>query len=179
MNCPSCGAPMRLEAGQDHLQCDYCGALHFPDPNPDGVRDLGVEAGANCPRCSTALTHATAAGERILYCAHCHGMFINMEVFLAVIEDMRSRQPSSEYAGQQPDWRALDRHTNCPLCGKEMDTHPYAGPGNVIIDTCENCESNWLDYGELQRIVRAPDRQYVTLIDEDERQKLAAARGEE
>jgi Zn-finger nucleic acid-binding protein len=174
MNCPSCGAAMRLEAGQDHLKCDYCGAMHFPDPNPDGVRDLGVETEANCPRCSIHLTHAVVASERVLYCSQCHGMLVNMGAFLEVIEEMRSRQSSSEYAGKQPEWSDLDRHTNCPLCGKEMDTHPYGGPGNVIIDTCESCESNWLDYGELQHIIRAPDERYVTLIDEDERREIAA-----
>ena len=45
------------------------------------------------------------------------------------------------------------------------------GPGNVIIDTCESCSLNWLDYGELQRIVRAPDARYEMAIDEDERLK--------
>jgi Zn-finger nucleic acid-binding protein len=43
-----------------------------------------------------------------------------------------------------------------------MDTHLYGGGGNVIIDDCENCDLNWLDYGELDRIVRAPDREYVS-----------------
>jgi Zn-finger nucleic acid-binding protein len=38
-----------------------------------------------------------------------------------------------------------------------MITHRYGGPGNVIIDSCERCQANWLDYGELARIVRAPD----------------------
>jgi Zn-finger nucleic acid-binding protein len=38
-----------------------------------------------------------------------------------------------------------------------MDTHPYCGPANIIIDTCERCGVNWLDYGELDRIVRAPE----------------------
>jgi hypothetical protein len=33
-----------------------------------------------------------------------------------------------------------------------MDTHPYGGPGNVIIDNCERCELNWLDYGELAKV---------------------------
>jgi Zn-finger nucleic acid-binding protein len=179
MNCPSCGAPMTLHAGQDHLTCDYCGAMHFPDPNPDGVRDLGMETESNCPRCTTHLTHATVSGEQILYCGHCHGMLVNMGVFLAVIEDMRSRQSSSEYTGQQPEWNELDRHIHCPTCGKEMDTHPYGGPGNVIIDTCETCEENWLDYGELQRIIRAPDQKYVTLIDEEERREIASMKGED
>jgi Zn-finger nucleic acid-binding protein len=53
-----------------------------------------------------------------------------------------------------------------------MDTHPYGGPGNVIMDTCEHCSLNWLDYGELQRIVRAPDERYVIQIDEDEKLNL-------
>ena len=48
----------------------------------------------------------------------------------------------------------------------------YGGPGNVIIDTCEHCSLNWLDYGELQRIVRAPDERYVIQIDEDEKLNL-------
>ena len=38
-----------------------------------------------------------------------------------------------------------------------METHFYNGPGNVIIDDCEHCELNWLDTGELMRVVRAPD----------------------
>jgi Zn-finger nucleic acid-binding protein len=42
----------------------------------------------------------------------------------------------------------------------------------MIIDTCEHCSLNWLDYGELQRIVRAPDERYVIQIDEDERLNL-------
>ena len=36
-----------------------------------------------------------------------------------------------------------------------MDTHPYGGPGNIVIDNCAGCELNWLDYGELQRVGRA------------------------
>jgi Zn-finger nucleic acid-binding protein len=38
-----------------------------------------------------------------------------------------------------------------------MDTHYYAGPGNIVIDDCPSCELNWLDAGELMTIVRAPD----------------------
>jgi Zn-finger nucleic acid-binding protein len=38
-----------------------------------------------------------------------------------------------------------------------MDTHYYAGGGNVVIDDCSRCELNWLDAGELMAIARAPD----------------------
>ena len=41
-----------------------------------------------------------------------------------------------------------------------MDTHYYAGPGNIVIDDCASCELNWLDAGELMAIVRAPDHAY-------------------
>ena len=91
---------------------------------------------------------------------------------MAAVEELRSRHTQSEYAGQQPDWHDLDRRTNCPNCRLQMDTHPYCGPGNVIIDTCEHCAVNWLDYGELQRIVRAPDAHYQIAMDEDERNKM-------
>ncbi len=37
-----------------------------------------------------------------------------------------------------------------------MDTHPYYGPGNVVIDSCESCQAVWLDFGELRQIVNAP-----------------------
>ena len=33
----------------------------------------------------------------------------------------------------------------------------YGGPGNVILDNCDACGVNWLDDGELQRILGAPD----------------------
>ena len=35
--------------------------------------------------------------------------------------------------------------------------HIYAGPGNVVLDSCERCQVNWLDAGELRRIAVAPD----------------------
>jgi hypothetical protein len=39
-----------------------------------------------------------------------------------------------------------------------MATHPYYGPGNVVIDSCASCELVWLDFGELEQIVKAPGK---------------------
>ena len=39
-----------------------------------------------------------------------------------------------------------------------MVTHPYFGPGNVVIDSCEACAHVWLDFGELRQIVDAPGK---------------------
>jgi Zn-finger nucleic acid-binding protein len=41
-------------------------------------------------------------------------------------------------------------------CAADMSTHPYYGPGNVVIDTCDACHVVWLDFGELRQIADAP-----------------------
>jgi len=178
MVCPNCGGPMRLEPARDFLTCDYCRSLHFPDPNADGVRVLGEPSEQQCPYCATPLTHASVAGRRLLYCERCRGLLVNMDVFMAVTEELRSRHPSSAYVGEQPDWSNLERKTLCPQCGRIMNTHGYAGPGNVIIDSCSECRVIWLDHGELQRIFRAPDRRYAkpTALDESPESSTESAK---
>jgi Zn-finger nucleic acid-binding protein len=37
-----------------------------------------------------------------------------------------------------------------------MSTHPYFGPGSIVIDTCDACDLVWLDVGELKQVVDAP-----------------------
>jgi uncharacterized CHY-type Zn-finger protein len=119
MNCPSCGAAMRLNADEDCLKCDYCKSVFFPAKDDEGVSVLAVASDEACPICAVPLMHAALA--------------------------------------PTPDPHDLQRKINCPHCHQRMDTHFYNGPGNVIIDDCDNCELNWLDHGELMRIVRAPD----------------------
>ena len=43
----------------------------------------------------------------------------------------------------------LSRRLPCPRCRKRMDTHPYHGGGNAVIDTCHRCRLVWLDAGEI------------------------------
>jgi Zn-finger nucleic acid-binding protein len=151
---------MRLDADKDYLICDYCGNIHFPDCNSDGVKVLGELSALACPLCTIALVHAATGGHRLLYCTRCRGMLISMGVFPSLIEGLRARRETDPNIPSPPDPKALQRRIRCPQCGNEMDTHRYGGPGNIIIDDCERCGLNWLDYGELQRIVTAPDRRY-------------------
>jgi Zn-finger nucleic acid-binding protein len=151
---------MRLKADAECLTCDYCGNIHFPDVNSDGVRVLGETASVPCPVCAIPLIHAAMSGHRLLYCERCRGVLVQMELFVAIVQDLRSRRGITAVAARQPDWKDLDRRLRCPQCGQAMETHPYYGPGNIIIDDCERCSVNWLDYGELERVVRAPDPQY-------------------
>ncbi len=180
MTCPQCGAPpscknssieTQHETENDFLRCDHCEALYFPQPNAEGIRVLGVPSDFSCPQCRTQqLVHASVGGERVFYCEVCHGLLIRIRVFPDVVsqvaEQMRLHHLTSEYPGKQPDWDQLKRLVKCPLCDAPMDAHPYAGPGAVIIDSCSDCCVNWLDRGELQRIVREPDHHFsVSLVD--------------
>ncbi len=159
MNCPSCGAPLRLEGDQEGLCCDYCKSIYYPEKNDEGVRVLGEAAEEACPVCAIPLMQAIVAHERIRYCTRCRGMLIPMEKFIPLVDELKSGMPAC-VVPHATDRRELDRHLDCPQCHQRMDTHYYGGPGNVVIDDCSRCFLNWLDHGELARIAQAPDRRY-------------------
>lgn len=150
---------MRLEANRDCLTCDFCGNIHVPEANADGVRVFDLATGLNCSICAAPLVHAAVAGLRIQHCTRCKGLLIPMDSMLAIVTHLRSGREIA--AGIHPiDWKELDRHVRCPQCTTEMDTHPYGGGGGVVVDSCENCSLIWLDYSELDRIVSSPDHVY-------------------
>jgi Zn-finger nucleic acid-binding protein len=153
---------MRLEPGQERLICDYCGTVHLPQENEEGVRVLAELSPLLCPICAISLVHAAVARHRILYCTQCRGMLVGMNTFLEIVHILRARGAGTSETARQPDWSEMDRRIRCPQCSQPMDAHLYGGGGNVIIEDCENCELNWLDYGELDRIVQAYDREYAS-----------------
>jgi LSD1 subclass zinc finger protein len=156
MNCPSCGAPMRLLTGAESLTCDYCGNIVFPQKDDDGVRVLGTPTDELCPVCRIGLVDASFSGAQIRYCTRCRGMLIPMETFADLVQELRYGHDGGVI--QAPaDRRELDRRLNCPRCHQTMETHFYAGPGNVILSDCEHCSLDWIDHGKLMRIAHAPD----------------------
>jgi Zn-finger nucleic acid-binding protein len=148
---------MRLEEDKDYLNCDYCRSMYFPEANDDGVRVLGEPAYELCPVCEIPLVHAAVGGQRILHCGRCRGILLAVPVFVQLIDDLRAHHDHASAIARPLNPKDLERTIRCPRCHGPMDTHPYGGPGNIVLDTCENCFLHWLDYGELQRIVRAPD----------------------
>lgn len=157
MNCPSCGAPLRLREGRDSLPCEYCGAVYLPEANEDGVRLLGEASTTPCPVCKIPLVHASLRHERFLYCERCRGNLIPMPVFVCLVQELRARGGGAVAPPHPPDPQELRRTLRCPQCDRPMETHYYAGGGNVVIDDCERCELNWLDAGELLSIAHARD----------------------
>jgi Zn-finger nucleic acid-binding protein len=157
MNCPTCGAPIHLAEGAAFATCEYCKATYLPEKNDEGVRVFDQTSDLSCPICRVPLLHATLARQRILNCTRCRGSLIPMPVFVVLIEVLRAERGEATEIAPPPDQHQLDRATFCPQCGHRMDTHYYAGGGNVVIDDCSRCELNWLDAGELMAIAHAPD----------------------
>lgn len=160
MNCPHCGAPMKLFRERDYYYCVHCQSYHFPHQDHEGLRVLGENPeGIHCPRCRVALNLITYDDFFKGYqCPKCQGLLFNRTTFREAIDFHRSKTKTPPEPFSYFDPSELDRVTYCPGCQKKMETFQYNGPGNIVIDTCHPCDLIWLDYGELQKVVNAPGK---------------------
>ena len=148
---------MRIIRDKGLLICDHCG---HQQESPAIAEELEVLSPSThkCPVCATPLSEGRLHGHGVLSCGQCSGLLIEMNRFGSLIDAVRAYDVGSFRTTtprrQQPGERTLQ----CPLCAKPLLSHTYAGPGNVVIDSCERCLVNWLDQGELRRIALAPDR---------------------
>jgi Zn-finger nucleic acid-binding protein len=115
---------------------------------------VGFPSEKMCPSCNTPLSLGRLDGFPLLLCERCEGMLIEMQHFVSIIDAARAHEEPSR--GIPPRRQSPgDRTITCPVCRHGMLSHFYGGPGNLVIDTCESCDVNWLDSGELRRIARA------------------------
>ena len=154
MNCPSCGAAMRTVGNRPHFHCPQCAAFHFPEETGDGVNVVGEPVGAACPVCRVPLQSALIDEETVCYCDKCRGFLTPIPTFSRIVERRRSRHGPNEQRSDPFDPAELRRELHCPDCNGRMDTHPYSGGGNAVVDACEECSLIWLDAGELAIIER-------------------------
>ena len=159
-NCPACGAPLELRPGTEGFRCAYCHSTFFPQQPDDGVEVAKNESSSSlsCPVCQQPLVPAKLAGASVLYCTQCHGQLMPMPVLADIVDELRTKS-DQETVQTSADRDELKRVLQCPQCNRRMDTHFYAGPGNVVVDGCDNCSLIWLDSGEATRIARAPDNE--------------------
>ena len=157
------------------MNCRNCGAFDFPEQTDTGVRVLQRDAeNAPCGVCSKPLvTAALDSGEAVQYCESCRGVLLSRAHFAAFVDRQRAWATTPPVVPTPLDRQALKRSLRCPTCQTAMSTHPYYGPGNVIIDTCETCDLLWLDFGELQQIANAPGQ------DRGRRERPARASGDD
>jgi Zn-finger nucleic acid-binding protein len=152
---------MELVASRGYFFCRYCGSFHFPETaGDDGVRILGDdERNLTCLVCAKPLAAALLDETHpIRFCKNCRGVLIARKGFAAVVERRRAWATNPPGPPVPLNRKDFDRKVVCPSCKRAMSTHPYYGPGNVVIDTCETCDLVWLDFGELRQIVNAPGK---------------------
>jgi Zn-finger nucleic acid-binding protein len=161
MNCDNCGAAMDLIESGRYFRCRYCGSFHFPEPvDAEGIRITGAVGNATpCPVCRVAMEQALLDDEfPVAFCATCRGVLMPRTTFAMVVNKRRAWATAPPVVPAPLDRHALERELACSLCGKRLMTDPYAGPGNVVIDSCGACDVIWLDFGEMRQIVDAPGR---------------------
>ena len=152
---------MELMASRGYFSCRYCGSFHFPDTKAEGgIRIVGETPEAlACVACRQPLTSAMLdETHSVRYCRSCRGVLIERRSFAGVVEKRRAWATGTPEPPVPLNRQDLERKVRCPACTGPMTTHPYYGPGNVVIDGCETCELIWLDFGELEQIVDAPGK---------------------
>ena len=157
MNCTNCGGPLRHEPGRDYLICDACRSIRHLEAEPEGLFLLGPVTSLNCPVCGIGMVNAVALGQSVHYCTNCRGSLIATDVFMYLVAHLRVNLKEKPHPPRPIEPSELVRVVKCPLCSRAMDTHPYAGPGNIVIDNCPTCSVNWVDARELYRVASAPD----------------------
>jgi Zn-finger nucleic acid-binding protein len=158
MNCGNCGAPMVFVWDRDHFFCEYCKTYEFLAGAPADIKVVDEKSGVVCPLCNTEMQVASMMRARVLQCANCRGILIGQERFLGIVTALRTASTEPPFIPGPPNPEELRRKIFCPLCRNLMDTHPYGGPGNIVVDNCEKCQVLWLDFGELKKVIHAPGR---------------------
>ena len=152
---------MDLFAARGYFFCRYCGSFHFPETaGDDGVRVLSaIEDSLTCGVCAKPLASALLdEAHPVQYCRNCRGVLMSRRDFALVVHRRRAWATGTPAPPVPLNQTELTRKLVCPKCRKPMATHPYYGPGNVVMDSCEPCELVWLDFGELKQIVAAPGK---------------------
>jgi Zn-finger nucleic acid-binding protein len=120
----------------------------------DGITVVGTPVPGTCPRCQVPLVCAEIENQTLCYCSSCHGFVTKIDSFSVIVNKRRALHSPHEHRTDPFDPAELTRVLTCPSCHQRMDTHPYFGGGNVVVDTCERCGLIWLDAGKLAIIER-------------------------
>jgi Zn-finger nucleic acid-binding protein len=148
----------------DHFKCRSCGTWYFPDTSAACSDSIETETdgrpgGLGCPHCEDQqLDFGKLLGHRVCCCSNCRGYLIGSLALGHLVNTLRSAYEGPEDIPVAICPEELQLPARCPVCRLDMETHPYYGPGTLVIDSCCRCHVTWLNYGELIKIVRAPGR---------------------
>ncbi len=161
MNCQSCESIMLPVYGQSHYRCSACNTFSFAtelESAQCAIIPQGKKTAFQCPKCVLPLEVGLVKGRQtqVCFCSNCRGFVLSSESLGELATELRAEYQGEDDRPQPIDPKEMDLVSNCPACWEKMDSHPYYGPGNIVLDTCTHCKLAWLDHGELAKIVRAP-----------------------
>ena len=157
IGCQKCGGTAEVVAGQQYYNCVYCESLiQLAEVSEDRILPTGITLDCSCPTCEQPLQTGLIEKRRALFCGSCFGVLIRHADFSGIVQERQARRAGMEPAEPRPiDPESLKREIQCPSCSQRMETHPYYGPGNIVVDTCSECGYLWLDHGEMTRVENA------------------------
>ncbi len=129
------------------------------DENGPPLDPLGFLPGSTeiaCIDCGCLLRLAMIENVKVAACDQCGGILLPREVMGTIVNQARAAWDRADIEPTPMNASDLGKHASCPACGQKMETFAYAGPGNIAIDACNECDMTWLNGGEFARIVRAP-----------------------
>ena len=146
--------------GQSHHHCKPCNLFAFPTDmqnSEEPIEPQGKTTDFQCPKCVVSLEVGIIHGNsQVCFCNNCRGFVTSTESLGSIINNLRRDYQGEDDRPVAIDPKELDDFDECPACLTRMDSHPYYGPGNVVLNTCIHCKLAWLDHGELAKIIRAP-----------------------
>ncbi len=162
MKCETCLGALTKIHNQDYHHCAGCNSYRFAAElasSVDPIVAVGKTVEAECPQCDVTLQLGLIHNRwNVCYCQNCRGFLIESGVLQVVTHELRASYSGEDDLPVAIDPSELACKRSCPACRGQFDTHPYYGPGNVVIDSCHRCALTWLDHGELATIMRAPGK---------------------
>ena len=165
MNCLSCAAALEKVHGQSHHWCRDCNRYEFPTDLGEGevpITSDGGSANFQCPQCEVSLKVGSITDSvEVCFCNNCRGFVTPSQSLGEVIGQMRVAYLGPDDRPQPIDPQELEILGTCFACRVMMESHPcygpgnIDGPGNIVLNTCNQCQLAWLDHGELAKIIRA------------------------
>lgn len=123
----------------------------------DRIQPDGSPIDIDCPNCDGNMQIGTIHERwKVCFCNQCRGFLVDNGILQVMAHDLRMEYRGPDDNPQPIDPAELNEHRVCPACEVVMDTHPYYGKGNIVINTCAPCGVTWMDHGELSTIIRAP-----------------------
>lgn len=174
LNCPSCGA---AATSTEATQCLYCGSRlatvscpqcfgmmhrgsrHCPRCGTSAARSaVGEETERFCPRCRVPLEKVVLGTTRLLECARCDGLWVDVASFEHICADREEQSAvlgAAHFVGERKSVSGAAggvRYVPCPECGQLMNRINFARCSGVVVDICKR-HGTWFEKDELTRIV--------------------------